>query len=1080
MWPTIGKTPINEFGSPGYITMAFPYLFPFGKGDYSMPRNTKLFLSDYIKFLMEFHDERFAKDERFRYFIMNSQMRWNAINVGSIVVKKNVFFSKLTVVQLKEHLKKNPESLKQIMFYSSRIRTTRPYWNTRSSELLDFVFQRGEPTAFITLSSADYHWPDVYRILGYNVKTLSVSEKMKIISENPLVFDTYFVLRAKFFMEKCLTKHFQIDDYWYRFEFAHRGTIHLHGLLWMKNTPKSEDVANESVQKEIINFFDNIISCENPDPNIIMDDIHPCEKKLSEIDDPEKDLAQLINTVQRHTKCTKLHCLRVKRGRGNLSCRYKANMDLSPIVNNSVVYRYIAKYTSKSEGMSISYGEILRSVTKNVTGENENCKKLIRKVLISTCAERDYSAQEVMHYLLGHPFYHSSRDFVVLNLKTLLYDAYGKSTRYKSIIDYYKERPSFLNCYSLYDFAKNYSNKKGQLTRRRKSAIVRIFPKVSINEANEYDDVALNAMFSYFIPCDEMFELVNEQKHLISQRTNGNTLESLLESYQDDEDDEKQIFQECKTQDKTDEMQILSTYNPHSSRKIFTIGTSRRDRDHDWATWDIDMDEEDITAISNEILSEKQSQKKFEVDSSSLNDCQKEVMEFLNSQVNAVLQHKVKEGSITLIQGGAGSGKSHLLKNLFNAVVDKLGFSSIQVTASTGVAAKAVSGRTINSYLKLGRNVRSTVPLVGDNLVKFQEENSNVQFLFIDEYSMIGCRFLAIIEERLRQMKDIQNPFGKMFVYMFGDCNQLIPIGDLPIFMAHDSTILDSICERGKLIVRAIESSYCLSGNLRSHCNAYTQFLRRLARGNCTKDDYSALKNRIFTLLKNTERISFENSIRICGTNEQVDQHNENCLLDLNNPIAKILAENSSKAAFSSTDDEADGLINVLNISVGAKVMLKRNLNVSRGLVNGSIGIVHKILYRKKQKPPSLPAFILVTFENIHIEDLSCTFVPIKPTLASWTKGGTRCTRLQFPLVLSWACTIHKSQGLSLLKLILETSESEYAIGLLYVALSRVSDIKSLCLLKALTMERLNSVRNSKYFCHRQKFLKWIKEKARN
>ncbi|KAK3918367.1 Jacalin-related lectin 18 [Frankliniella fusca] len=73
LWPSIGVTPINEFGSPGYIAMAFPHLFPFGTADYSNRENNDISLCKYIQHLMLYFDERFSKDPRFRFFMMNSQ-----------------------------------------------------------------------------------------------------------------------------------------------------------------------------------------------------------------------------------------------------------------------------------------------------------------------------------------------------------------------------------------------------------------------------------------------------------------------------------------------------------------------------------------------------------------------------------------------------------------------------------------------------------------------------------------------------------------------------------------------------------------------------------------------------------------------------------------------------------------------------------------------------------------------------------------------------------------------------------------------------------------------------------------------
>ncbi len=78
--------------------------------------------------------------------------------------------------------------------------------------------------------------------------------------------------------------------------------------------------------------------------------------------------------------------------------------------------------------------------------------------------------------------------------------------------------------------------------------------------------------------------------------------------------------------------------------------------------------------------------------------------------------------------------------------------------------------------------------------------------------------------------------------------------------------------------------------------------------------------------------------------------------------------------------------------------------------------------------------------------------------------------------MLCWACTIHRSQGLSLLSVILDAGSSEFALGLLYVALSRLPDYDNLCLLTALSLKRLNSVKTSARYHLRRRFLKKIKK----
>ncbi|KAK3911389.1 ATP phosphoribosyltransferase [Frankliniella fusca] len=275
--PDRGKTPLNEFKSPGYISMAFPHLFCYGTADFSMPKTQKISLNEYIRHLMLYKDGRFAKDERFRYFIMNSEMRWHSLNLGNVYVKKNSIFSKMTIIQLRQYLKENPWLVNQIMHFGSRLRTTSSYWKSRCGELLDMVDQLGTPTIFFTLSSADYHWPDFYRLMGHDVATLSVQERGRLLSENPLIADTFFHLRSKFFLENCFTKHFKVKDMWYRYEFQHRGSIHLHGVAWFENSPVIKENMTESETAAVIKYFDSIISCKNPDVHILPSPIHPCQ-----------------------------------------------------------------------------------------------------------------------------------------------------------------------------------------------------------------------------------------------------------------------------------------------------------------------------------------------------------------------------------------------------------------------------------------------------------------------------------------------------------------------------------------------------------------------------------------------------------------------------------------------------------------------------------------------------------------------------------------------------------------------------------------------------------------------------------
>ena len=107
-WPNIGNVPINEFNSEGYIVQAFPALFHSGRCDFKdRTRANKVSHDQYFKHLMRYADGRFAKDPRFRFFCLNSKLRWEAIRNGSLFVR-NRGLAGMTAQQLREWLDERP------------------------------------------------------------------------------------------------------------------------------------------------------------------------------------------------------------------------------------------------------------------------------------------------------------------------------------------------------------------------------------------------------------------------------------------------------------------------------------------------------------------------------------------------------------------------------------------------------------------------------------------------------------------------------------------------------------------------------------------------------------------------------------------------------------------------------------------------------------------------------------------------------------------------------------------------------------------------------------------------------------
>jgi len=163
--------------------------------------------------------------------------------------------------------------------------------------------------------------------------------------------------------------------------------------------------------------------------------------------------------------------------------------------------------------------------------------------------------------------------------------------------------------------------------------------------------------------------------------------------------------------------------------------------------------------------------------------------------------------------------------------------------------------------------------------------------------------------------------------------------------------------------------------------------------------------------------------------------------------------------------DMAKGLEPKLFLARGARVMLRANLWTEVGLVNGSVGNVRDIVFDENQGPPCLPITVLVEFDNYAgpaiVSSEGERVVPIPPIRHTWDGKNGTCSRLQVPICLAWAITVHKSQGLTLKQAVVDLGKKEYAAGLSFVAISRVCALKNI-LFNPFSLERIQRVKTCK------------------
>ena len=105
---------------------------------------------------------------------------------------------------------------------------------------------------------------------------------------------------------------------------------------------------------------------------------------------------------------------------------------------------------------------------------------------------------------------------------------------------------------------------------------------------------------------------------------------------------------------------------------------------------------------------------------------------------------------------------------------------------------------------------------------------------------------------------------------------------------------------------------------------------------------------------------------------------------------------------------------------------------------------------------------VMVKWDNYSGPCFHEDLFPVTPITRSWSDGDQTCTRTQFPLSLAWAITIHKSQGMTLEKAVLDFGPKEFSVGLSYVGMSRVKSWKGVAVDPPITFQRLQTIGRSK------------------
>jgi hypothetical protein len=382
------------------------------------------------------------------------------------------------------------------------------------------------------------------------------------------------------------------------------------------------------------------------------------------------------------------------------------------------------------------------------------------------------------------------------------------------------------------------------------------------------------------------------------------------------------------------------------------------------------------------------------------------------------------------------------------------------------MASFLIGGITLHTAFSLPLNqFGGQMPdLQADIANSIREKLINLKLLIIDEISMVGSTLFNRVDTRLRQIMGIDEPFGGISVLVVGDLNQLAPVKDTIIYK------MNSTCDFTDLIginpLWELFSLYELTEIMRRKDDLkFVEALNALAVGKMNDEHIQLFESRIVSSNK-----APKDAIRLFTTNKSVDEFNEHKIQKepgqefISTAIDKVLGKSSITAKetfldFLKTKKKADtnGLPYKLVLKKNIKYMITINIDVADGLVNGACGVLKDITLEKAK-----PEILWIDFHNENVganakipyekfiseNNILKNLVPLKKHCSNLNisnKLQLPIDRIQFPIVPAEALTVHKSQGQTYKKVVIDFNEiNTIRRKELYVALSRVPNLKSL------------------------------------
>ena len=1088
--------------------LCFPDLFYTGKhGMHDEDRGVKLTDAQFIRSRLRSKHPQFRLNSQYLFFLLNDstnrQIKQGVYSAMNVPNRKEKLTAGNFLTMLKEQ---DLDKFMNTIF--ARIRNTAQYWKIPRNNLMCMVDHYGPATFFLTLSPAEWLWGDLIEyIRKVNSPILDKAPEAELIARDPVSVSRFMDNQFHAMLEFICSEQAplgKVVHYFWRREYQGRGTQHYHMLLWIDDAP----ILGESTPEEVSEFILKHITCRIPDKKIspqLYERVTTHQKhthnsyclrtKTNKTGEfykvcrfgfarPETDkliTRDIITSVagrKTFKKKSRFYDLPRTKEEGNINdynpiilTAWEGNMDIQYIGEKTrVATNYVTKYETKA-GEKSHLVDSLKGIDSN-----KPLNSRLWAVTLRSLSHRECGALEAADTLLGISLYGTDPNTTIRwvdvneirskKLKTKKeieqLDERSEDIFCPNFVDnYYPNRPTELKNLCLYDFAKWYDIVNYKL----KNEDAECYQIGSNRYVRKRKQEYLINHFKYNVethPEKYFYSLLL----LFQPWTNASELKNGCETYAElyhkvaSELEKAQMYHE-----KLEEIRKAKNEAEELIKQQIEIN-NREELENDNKSVQGDLDR--IYAAMDEFkqIDEQLPDKDVADYESQMNVDQKRIFD----RVTKALRGDPSNASILrlYVSGEGGTGKSFIISAI-RCWVKQVLAKRVAVTAPTGIAAFSINGLTIHRMFSLPvehGNVPKCRLLSDSVLEKLRRDLEDVEIIIIDEISMVSNVQFMYIHKRLSEIYNTEDTsdgwFGKKHILLFGDLLQLAPVKGQPPFKSLSSDDIQTLigCVGNINLWASLFEYDELTINMRQKGDTtYRDILKRIRVGFTTQKDRKILKTRKIPFLETTVEGKFSELCdyvsnlsskaicifptrhmcnilnteilkRIVGKEIELQAHDSiDCKSYLRKKVDKALQLDDKDMS------KSGGLSRSISIKIGAKIMITKNIDISLGLVNGSIGTIKSVSRDISNDIESVTIELASSKKECIIERYPLKFEIMDKAYV---------IRKQFPMCLSYAITIHKSQGLSLKQAVIDAGNRMFADGQIYVALSRVTTLEGL------------------------------------